>query len=212
LSAPSFRAFNVAVSPAIILDAASLCFRLSPMENYPLAYQESVENLDFTFEQVGDDFRTARFDARPEGDPVAAFTFEVKHRIPTLTVQLTRESDWRSLYPELKGPDMCLMHFGPNNDMGRFAYGIIAEQYMSKFLRRPNHNSSSIYFTAQNDREYKWKVSGPILECIDTHAKKKRRSVRHSISTAANEDPRRGRAHLHRTLRHMVPLSNRKAM
>ncbi|KIJ57198.1 hypothetical protein M422DRAFT_148786, partial [Sphaerobolus stellatus SS14] len=80
---------------------------------------------------------------------------------PTLTVQLTREPDWRSLYPELKGPDVCVIHFGPNHDMGRFGYGIIGEQYMSRFLSRPKHSSSSIYFTAQNEREYKWK-QGPV--------------------------------------------------
>ncbi|KAF8513893.1 hypothetical protein JB92DRAFT_3116044 [Gautieria morchelliformis] len=142
------------------------------MDQYPYGYHDSLDNLDFTFEQVGHDLNTLKFAARPEGDPVAAFTFEIKHTVPTLTVQLTREMAWRSLYPELKGPDMCLIYFGPDHDMGRFAYGIIAEQYMSKFLRRPNANSSSIYFTAQNEREYKWKQTGDVLECIDTHGKK----------------------------------------
>jgi hypothetical protein len=47
------------------------------MENYPEAYQESVENLEFTFEQVGDGLHDVRFDARPEGDPMAAFTLYV---------------------------------------------------------------------------------------------------------------------------------------
>lgn len=65
-----------------------------------------------------------------------------KHKIPTLTVQLTRELEWRSLYPELKGPDMCVLHFGPNHDMGRFGYGILGEEYMSKYLRRSGQGSS----------------------------------------------------------------------
>ena len=67
-----------------------------------------------------------------------------KHTVPNLTVQLSREKEWRSLYPELKGPDVCLIYFGPDHDMGRFGYGIIAEQSMSKFLRRSSSSSSCV--------------------------------------------------------------------
>ncbi|GJJ07045.1 hypothetical protein Clacol_001243 [Clathrus columnatus] len=157
------------------------------MNHEPIS-NETSERLGFIFEQVGDDLNTVRFDARPEGDPVVAFAFDIlafklssnslsknvfqKHKIPTLTVQLTREPEWRSLYPELKGPEMCVLHFGPNHDMGRFGYGILGEEYMSKYLRRSSQTSSSIYFTAQNDREYKWKPTGPLIECVDTHTRK----------------------------------------
>jgi len=65
-----------------------------------------------------------------------------KHLNPNLTVQLTREPNWRALYPELKGPDICVMHFGPGHTPGRFAYGIIAEQFMSRSLSRPRHSST----------------------------------------------------------------------
>lgn len=141
------------------------------MDYEPIS-NETSERLGFIFEQVGDDYNSLKFVARPEGDPILAFSFDVKHKIPTLTVQLTRELEWRSLYPELKGPDMCVLHFGPNHDMGRFGYGILGEEYMSKYLRRSSQGSSSIYFTAQNDREYKWKPTGFMIECLDTHTRK----------------------------------------
>jgi hypothetical protein len=44
------------------------------MDPYPYGYHDSLDNLDFTFEQVGHDLNTLKFAARPEGDPVAAFT------------------------------------------------------------------------------------------------------------------------------------------
>ena len=43
------------------------------MDQYPYGYHDSLDNLDFTFEQVGDDLNSLKFTARPEGDPMAAF-------------------------------------------------------------------------------------------------------------------------------------------
>lgn len=44
------------------------------MDHYPYGYHDSLDNLDFTFEQFGKDLNSLRFAARPEGDPLAAFT------------------------------------------------------------------------------------------------------------------------------------------
>lgn len=43
------------------------------MDYEPIS-NETSERLGFIFEQVGDDLNSLKFVARPEGDPILAFT------------------------------------------------------------------------------------------------------------------------------------------
>lgn len=143
------------------------------MDSFP--QDHPLESFQFVFEQIGEDFHQAQFVARPEGDPMEAFTLCVslsfwllksqalfselvshsrcspfqlimassqKGQIPTTTVRLRRENDWARLYSELKGPDICLMEFGPQGRPGWLAYGITSPRPMIQYLNRPNHSSS----------------------------------------------------------------------
>jgi len=96
-----------------------------------------------------------------------AFTVKEVERNPNIVVRITREPEWSQQHPGIMGPNKSFLYFGPDHSLGYLVYGNSPTQPMSNSVRQKREGSTSRYFTAQNGRDYKWKISPTRMECIE---------------------------------------------
>ncbi|KAI0940243.1 hypothetical protein AcV5_001404 [Taiwanofungus camphoratus] len=82
-------------------------------------------------------------------------------------MKLTREAPWAQQHADIMGPSNSYFYFGPSRSLGYLAYGNSPPQSMANARRQKKETSMSRYFTAQNGKEYKWKIAPQRLECVD---------------------------------------------
>ncbi|OCH94507.1 hypothetical protein OBBRIDRAFT_789195 [Obba rivulosa] len=97
-----------------------------------------------------------------------AFTIRAVEENPNLIVKVTRELDWSQQHPDVMGPDNSFFYFGPSRTPGFLIYGNTPHQPMANSRRQKKETSTSRYFTAQNGKEFKWRIAAPRLECVDS--------------------------------------------
>jgi len=97
-----------------------------------------------------------------------AFTIKAIEERPNLIVKITRELDWSQQHPDVMGPDNSFFYFGPSRTPGFLIYGNALQQSMQNSRRQKKETSTSRYFSAQNGKEYKWRVAAQRLECVDS--------------------------------------------
>ncbi|KAH7926798.1 hypothetical protein BV22DRAFT_1032544 [Leucogyrophana mollusca] len=114
--------------------------------------QFGVEPFDLNFEDI-------------EGRP--AFTVKLVEEKPNLVVQICREAEWSQQHPDIMGPSNAYLYFGPSRTPGYLVYGNGPTQPMTSSIRQKKDASSSRYFTAQNGKDYKWKITPQKMECVD---------------------------------------------
>lgn len=114
--------------------------------------------------QFGSDLFSHRFEdleSRP------AFTVITVDQQANLIVHIAREAAWSQQHPEIMGPRNSYLYFGPSKAPGYLVYGNGPEVAMVNHLRHKKDASISRYFTAQNGKELKWRVSPQKMECLD---------------------------------------------
>lgn len=98
-------------------------------------------------------------------------------------MKLTREAPWAQQHADIMGPSNSYFYFGPSRSLGYLAYGNSPPQSMANARRQKKETSMyaqlslrpttpltdsialrSRYFTAQNGKEYKWKIAPQRLE------------------------------------------------
>jgi len=99
-----------------------------------------------------------------------AFTVTEVEQNPNLLVKLTREAPWSKQHPQIMGPNNSFLYFGPEHTSGYLVYGNGPTQPMTNSIRRKREGSTYVrsrYFTAQNGKELKWKITPQRMECLD---------------------------------------------
>ncbi|KII94720.1 hypothetical protein PLICRDRAFT_96541 [Plicaturopsis crispa FD-325 SS-3] len=119
--------------------------------------------------QYGTDPFRARFE---DLEGRAAFTVLIYlprqvERTPNLVLKLIREPEWAQLQPEIMGPSASFFYFGPALSSGYIVYGNSSHNPMANSLRQKKDTSTSRYFNSQGGKEYKWKIGGQRMECLD---------------------------------------------
>ncbi|KAF9458468.1 hypothetical protein BDZ94DRAFT_1313236 [Collybia nuda] len=115
--------------------------------------------------QFGDDPFHNKFEDIEGRD---AFTVVEAGYNPNAVVRLTREAAWSQHHPSIMGPDNSYFYFGPGNGPGYIVYGNSRVHIpMPYFIRQKRDGSTSRYFTAQNGKDYKWRITPHRMECMD---------------------------------------------
>jgi hypothetical protein len=104
---------------------------------------------------------------------------------PNLVIKITREPQWSQLHPTIMGPNNSFFYFGPSITPGYVVYGNGPSMAMSSLSKQKKEGStyvlsftsvldlprvdrpdvrSSRYYTGQNGKEYKWKISAQRME------------------------------------------------
>jgi len=96
-----------------------------------------------------------------------AFTVRTVLETPNIVVQVAREAEWSQQHRGIMGPCNGYLYFGPSKTRGVLAYGNGSEVPMANHLRQKKDASTSRYFTIQNGKEMKWRVSPQKMECVD---------------------------------------------
>ncbi|PCH40747.1 hypothetical protein WOLCODRAFT_88793 [Wolfiporia cocos MD-104 SS10] len=121
-----------------------------------------MPNTTYTLFQFSADPWNARFE---DAEKLQAFKVEED---PNLIMRITREASWAQRNPQVMGPSNSYFYFGPSRVQGYLVYGNSPPQSMRNARRQKRENSTSRYFTAQNGKEFKWRVTPQRLECIDS--------------------------------------------
>ncbi|OBZ70467.1 hypothetical protein A0H81_09559 [Grifola frondosa] len=97
-----------------------------------------------------------------------AFTVNMVEEDPNLIMRITREAQWAQQHPDIMGPSNSYFYFGPSRAQGYLVYGNSStSQQMANARRQKKESSTSRYFTAQNGKEYKWRIAPQRFECVD---------------------------------------------
>jgi len=96
-----------------------------------------------------------------------AFTVKTVDQQVNVIVHIARQAAWSQQHSDIMGPSNSYLYFGPSRAPGYLVYGNGPEVAMINHLRQKKDTSTSRYFTAQNGRELKWKVSPQKMECLD---------------------------------------------
>ncbi|KAG6917665.1 hypothetical protein DXG01_001640 [Tephrocybe rancida] len=87
---------------------------------------------------------------------------------PNAVFKLTREPAWSQQHPTIMGPGKSYFYFGPDNTPGYIIYGNNRNTLpMPHFIRQRREASTSRYFTSQNGKDYKWRISPSRMELFD---------------------------------------------
>ncbi|EPQ58887.1 hypothetical protein GLOTRDRAFT_125209 [Gloeophyllum trabeum ATCC 11539] len=97
-----------------------------------------------------------------------AFSVSEFEQNPNLIMTLSREPEWAQLHPDIMGPSNSYLYFGPAKSPGYLVYGNGPTQPMLNSLRQKKDGSTSRYFTAQNGKDFKWRISQNRMECVDS--------------------------------------------
>ena len=104
---------------------------------------------------------------------------------PNLVIKLTREATWSQQHPSIMGPNNSYFYFGPDTSSGYIMYGNNPTSHlMTHSIRQKREGSTYVqqthfppihpvtdvgpcrsrYFTSQNGKDYKWRVTPRRME------------------------------------------------
>ncbi|KAL6307045.1 hypothetical protein BKA93DRAFT_112041 [Sparassis latifolia] len=96
-----------------------------------------------------------------------AFTVAMVDESPNLIMKICREAPWAQQHPDIMGPSNSYLYFGPLRTPGYLVYGNSPSQSMNNSRRQKKEASCSRYFSAQNGKEFKWRIAPQRCECVD---------------------------------------------
>ncbi|KAG5651261.1 hypothetical protein H0H81_009305 [Sphagnurus paluster] len=84
---------------------------------------------------------------------------------PNAVIKLTREAEWSQQHPSIMGPVNSYFYFGPEYAPGYIIYGNNRNTIpMPYFIRQRREGSTSRYFTSQNGKDFKWRITPTRME------------------------------------------------